>query len=279
MSINDAMQPPLLGPKLKVERAKRHLADFNEVIRVFFESNPYELVADRDAATGDQIYRVRVNAFPPSDLSIIAGDVVHNLRSALDQMVCALIRANRNQVSGGNGFPISGSKARFESASIGKLKNTSPQAKRFIFRLKPYNGGNKALWLLSELDNMDKHNQIVPVAAGQVQVMKRRGIPGMFVAPDGSISLFGGPPGSVPAGFDFGWGIPDDASIVALLHDNCEVYRERAALAHMPNETCISIKIIFGKTHLTDFEPITEVLEGLIDLTERIIDIVERRIL
>ncbi|MEJ0094478.1 MAG: hypothetical protein WDN46_13890 [Methylocella sp.] len=161
---------PLMGPKLKVERAKRHLADLETTLHAFHDSNPYGLVEEIDLQTGEYVYRVRIHKSIPCETGTIIGDIIHNLRSALDQMVCGLVRANSKQVSGGNGFPIMGSAKSFEEACVRKLKNVPLKAQRFIQRLKPYQGGNTLLWQISELDNMDKHNAIVPVNAGQIAI-------------------------------------------------------------------------------------------------------------
>ena len=91
--------------------------------------------------------------------------------------------------------------------------------------------------MLSKLDNMDKHNTIVPVAAGQAQVNVQVGARGTFIDQEGNISIGGGPQGSVPFGFQYGWGIPDDAKVIELLHDNCEVYRRSAKKAILAYNT------------------------------------------
>jgi hypothetical protein len=269
----------LVGPTLKIARAKRHLGDFEASIKDFFASKPYDLLSETDPQTGEIVFRIRVYKTLPDDLSTIAGDVIHNLRSALDQMVCALVRANRKQVSGGNGFPIMGSAKRFEEACIGKLKNTPIKADRFIRRLKPYQGGNKALWLLSELDNMDKHNAIVPVVVGQAQTRMQVGMPGIFLTPDGSLAIGGGPPGSQPFGFHLGFTTPNDAKPVELVHDNCELYRMKPQMALFPYNIEATAQVTFGKTQITNHEPIVETLQSLIQLVERIAYIVETRIL
>jgi hypothetical protein len=85
---------PLLGPKLKVQRAMHHLSDLETALKAFFETGLYELVTDTDPKTGDEVFRVRIHKCIPGEVSIIAGDIVHNLRSALDQMICGLVRAN-----------------------------------------------------------------------------------------------------------------------------------------------------------------------------------------
>ena len=41
------------GPKLKVERAKKHIAELEALLQTFHQSNPYELVLNQDAKTGE----------------------------------------------------------------------------------------------------------------------------------------------------------------------------------------------------------------------------------
>jgi len=273
---------PMLGPKLKVDRAKRHLADFEAALQAFFAEKPYELVSNPDMQTGEVVYRIKVHKCLPDELSIIVGDVVHNLRSALDQMVCALVRANGQQVTGGNAFPILGSAKSFEERSSVKLKNVSFKAARFIRRLKPYQGGNAPLWMLSELDNMDKHNAIVPIAAGQVQASTQIGMSMFHIMPDGGFAL-GFPPaetGAQPFGFQQGFFIPEGAKPVPLLKDNCEVYRSPfGAYPSVAENVQAAINITFGKTKVTNNEVITTTLQQLVELVEGIINIVERRVL
>jgi len=172
-----------------------------------------------------------------------------------------------------------GSAKSFEEARVGKLKNVPIKADRFIRRLKPYQGGNQSLWMLGELDNMDKHNAIVPVAAGQAQAGVKWGLPGIFFSPEGGICIGGGPPGSTPFFPGVGFGIPDGAPFVDVLYDNCEIYRSAIGPAGLPEEIEVSIEITFGKTRVTNSEPVFDTLKNLIDLVERVIDIVERRIL
>ena len=263
MSSKSVIADPLLGPKLKVKRAKRHLADFKGRWDEFVTSKPYEDITKDDPKTGERIFALRVLSDPPCDLSVIAGDVVHNLRSALDQLVCGLIRANRKEVSGSNGFPISRNKKRFKTAQVAKLKNVSPKAARFIRLLKPYEGGNRYLWLLQQLDNMDKHNQIIPVVAGNVEFRVLKRVPSSFTGL--------GLPQVIPRVLPLGG--------VELLKGDCEIYRVSKLALDPHRDPTVTIQMTFGKTGFTRGEPIIEILKDIIQLIERIIDIVERRIL
>jgi hypothetical protein len=268
---------PLAGPRLKLARAKRHLIDFKETVAAFRQSEPHEVTVEQNANTGENVYRIRVKACLPAELSVIVGDVVHNLRSALDQLVCGLVRANRKQVRTGNGFPISGSVKGFDKACTGRLKNVSGKADRFIRRLRPYKGGNEAFWLLSELDNLDKHNSIVPVLLGEAKTHVRIGIPFIGISPDGGLAIGGSPDGFEPLGFHHGFGVPEGSKPFRL-EDGCEIYRSTPRL-HLVEEVGFVAQITFGKTAVTNDELIGETLVSLINLVERVLNIVERRIL
>ncbi len=178
-----------------------------------------------------------------------------------------------------NGFPIAGTAQGFELACTGKLNGVSSKADEFIRSLKPYNGGNNKLWLLNELDIMDKHNAIVPVAAGQANMAFQIGLGGVFETPEGHVTIGGGPAGSRPLGFGEEFGIPDDAKVVELLEDGCELYRSRLRYLGFNVNAQMSIKVMLGKTRTTDAEPLIETLHSLIDFVEGTVDIVERRIL
>jgi hypothetical protein len=47
------MPDVLAGPRIKIERAKRHIRDLEAEIAAFHGRGPYEIVAYDDAKTGD----------------------------------------------------------------------------------------------------------------------------------------------------------------------------------------------------------------------------------
>jgi hypothetical protein len=102
----------LAGPRLKIERAERHVRELEAEIRAFRERNPYRVVRDHDAQAGRYVYRVKTVEDVPACLSTIIGDIAHNLRSALDQLACQMVLANRGQVKTRTGFPIGGGATR-----------------------------------------------------------------------------------------------------------------------------------------------------------------------
>lgn len=91
--------PPLPNPPdwiLKVERAKCHLEDLNNVLNSYRAGGSFKILQER--RPGEWIWTLKSIDPPPSDLSLIVGDVIHNLRSALDCRVVGIAEelAGRN---------------------------------------------------------------------------------------------------------------------------------------------------------------------------------------
>jgi len=153
--------------RLKIERADKHLDDFHAVLRAFIDSNPYVIDTKRDPQTRCLVYYL-VTAQPiPDELAMIASDILQNLRTALDYLVCAMVRGN-NKSDKASAFPIvdkapvsTKERAWFEAKTQGKPE----EAKDVIRRIKPYKGEDDVLWRLHKLNNRDKHRLLFTVGA------------------------------------------------------------------------------------------------------------------
>lgn len=71
---------------LKTGRAKKHLTDLQIEISTFLNSNPYEVRGERNPQTGQPFYYITSIRDAPINIAVIAGDVIQNLRSALDHL-------------------------------------------------------------------------------------------------------------------------------------------------------------------------------------------------
>jgi hypothetical protein len=124
-----------------------------------------------DPDTGSVETRFLGEPSPPTRIGAIVGDVVHNLRSALDVAGWQLAIANdeaaarkgRNQVS----FPLTGCAEEFKRPHRA-LKFFSEPAREVIERLQPYQPSMEALGWLRDLFNADKH---------RVATFRSRGLP------------------------------------------------------------------------------------------------------
>jgi hypothetical protein len=97
----------LSGVRGKIERADEHLNALYAEMQTFFE--PYSnrrIVYDVfDRPWHVIVVRPLLDELPPLRLSIICGDAVHNLRTALDHLVWQLVLTEGNEPGKLNSFP------------------------------------------------------------------------------------------------------------------------------------------------------------------------------
>jgi hypothetical protein len=152
---------------LKIERAKKHIEDLNVALGAFKDSNPYEVAAKRDPQTRQLIYYVSKASATPASVPTITGDILQNLRSALDHLAYQMFLVGTGGLKGAGFkiyFPIERSVHQFKSRFEGKVEGMRTDAKDAIRALEPYNGGKgHDFWVLNELNNIDKHRLLVTV--------------------------------------------------------------------------------------------------------------------
>src|SRR5665213_3938452 len=103
--------------RAKVARAREHSEALEaEAHRVTTERNPYSAwVGKIDPDTGWCSVFLKHNEFPPEyRLGIIVGDLMHNLRSALDYIVAALVEKSPGVDLTRQQFPIFLDKTEYE---------------------------------------------------------------------------------------------------------------------------------------------------------------------
>ncbi|GAC1666826.1 MAG: hypothetical protein NVS9B4_22580 [Candidatus Acidiferrum sp.] len=155
--------------RVKIERAKKHLRDLaTELLAVQNVTIP----SSRHDAKPIDSRKYRINMFEsvllpklPVDAIATAGDLVHNLRSTLDHLAHQLvIVGSGKEPSRRVEFPIAKDINRYQEEKARKVEGMRPEAVEAIDKLKPYKGGNDALWRIHELDNIDKHRTLFSVA-------------------------------------------------------------------------------------------------------------------
>lgn len=161
------MAVTLADPYLKTARAKEHLEDVRERLRLFAESGPCRVFRKDDIKKRVHLIRFEVKD-PPHKVALVVGDFLYCLRSSLDQLVFALALHNTSSYPKGTQFPI-----LFErnAKKFGDYtRGVDAKAITKIDDLQPYQGANNAaikshlLWQLNLLCNIDKHRRI-PVHA------------------------------------------------------------------------------------------------------------------
>lgn len=172
-------QPSLRGVWAKVERADEHLQTLRSEFQAFLDTDPYGAAIEEHPKTGLYVLRSLVDRQPPLRLGVIFGDWLHNLRSALDHLVCRLVETHKKQSGRWNAFPIYTSEAEFiknvehrpRKDGRGPLEGLSKvsDAWALIKRAQPYQRGKNArsdpLYVLNYFSNADKHRLLTPTFA------------------------------------------------------------------------------------------------------------------
>jgi len=164
----------LLGALTKLDRARRLLRELDNCIRVFLASDPFPFAPRYNEQAGlHELYVLRVKPVPP-DASAIVGDLLHNLRSALDHLAFQLVVKGTEGVGVPDGrkhpfrhvqFPIFDSADEYAMRKLKCTKGMKGEAVAAIDEVMPYKEGNERLWQLHRLNNIDKHRLLLLVAA------------------------------------------------------------------------------------------------------------------
>jgi hypothetical protein len=151
----------------KIARANKHIVDLQQAIKDFLATGPYKVGFRRDATTRKPIYYVTEAHEAPPALALITGDIVQNLRSALDHLAYQLFLVGTGGSVGIGShvyFPIADSSAKFASELARKVRGMRQDAIDAIRALEPYKQGKgHDLWIIHALNNIDKHRLLFTV--------------------------------------------------------------------------------------------------------------------
>lgn len=170
----------LRSPSLKVERAEHHIRDLNEQIQAYLARKPFRLMTLGEPKFDRETHFIKEVVPIPPVLALIMGDAIHNLRSALDLLMFAMIGDKAPKPEEVQ-FPFA---KRADTLEKIMKKRESQLAGEGVVaeikKLEPYPGGNKWLGGLHSLDITDKHKLIIPAAssASMSSVEFARMVPG-----------------------------------------------------------------------------------------------------
>lgn len=169
--------PSLEGCWAKLRRADLHLQELNAKIREYMDAGHASISESYDP--GNYSFEVRIEAAePPNRLlwGVILGDVIHNLRSALDHLVWQLVLLGAERIPGRqHQFPIALTEAEYlggRGLRERMLAGVAEDHRAVIDRVQPFRLGDNAsghsLAHLKRLSNTDKH-RVLPVTAFTTQ--------------------------------------------------------------------------------------------------------------
>lgn len=156
--------------KLKLARAEKHVRAIKRCVAKYSGSTPHKIVSKSK-------YQKQLNIPkpPPLEISLLAGEAIYQMRSALDHLAFELIQQNPNIDTIDPGwrentqFPL---RTRIPKNSVpplpksrfaGDLPGIADKPFAFVESLQPYYGIgaiNNALRFLVHLSNIDKHRHL-----------------------------------------------------------------------------------------------------------------------
>ena len=153
---------------LKIERANKHIHEFGE--RIFASSDRYGPSLYMDIKTGEHFLYYALGDFMlRGELAVIAGDAIHNLRSALDIAWLEIVTDTGKPIGKWNKFPIDRNQSkRWLERTLTETAGIDPSSRIFDFvvnHVKGYQGGDSDILALHDLDIDDKHRLVIPMVA------------------------------------------------------------------------------------------------------------------
>ena len=155
------------GVRQKLQRAQTHLDALDAALNA--ENGPYRLAVEPDTEVGYYLVKAR-ERHSLVGLAPLIGDFLYNLRSALDHMVWQLVLANGGNPERKHQMPIGFMEGWFNAKAKVQLAGVHDDALIAIRGFQPFRVSDKGqraldpLWLLSELENVDKHRLLHVVA-------------------------------------------------------------------------------------------------------------------
>jgi hypothetical protein len=128
----------------KFNWARHHFELFERELREHMKVDPSEFVREPDVSTDENgrqwVYgKFEITQAIPDRIPHILGDCLGCLRSSLDYLVWELVRANGNDPTEKNAFPVAVTPENYRSQlGRGMLGGVSPEAAATIEKFQPY---------------------------------------------------------------------------------------------------------------------------------------------
>ncbi len=157
----------------KLARAHEHLGALESSVAEYLQNIKRTLILKVDPQNNVNLMYWVDDPYPPMRLSTILGDCVHNARSALDNLVCALVRISAPASSCSDAkFPIQLNVADWNDSAVA-LKGIPNEARKLVKKLQPFDRPELSrevdpLNILNKLSNRDKH-RAAPMTSGYVK--------------------------------------------------------------------------------------------------------------
>jgi hypothetical protein len=151
------------GAAGKLVRCRYQLRELNERFESFVKGHPYTLSSKfeprPDEQIGDYLFIVDTISVPKREWGVLIGELVHNMRSALDHTIYAAATSPGDK----NQFPIFTDKTDWDRKVESMLRSVPDEIVEIVEEAQPYNAPpgtdpkTHLLAILNRLSNYDKH--------------------------------------------------------------------------------------------------------------------------
>ncbi len=158
--------------RMRVEQAWRHARDLDSGLASFFQSNKARCTFREDNTSGKIIVDIEPPE-PPADWSMIVGDAFHCLRTALDHAVFEIVAPKRSNLSA-TAFPFAVDTATLtrRNRAYRLIERANRNAAHTIRdTINPTAHGDRILWFLNEIDNIDRHRKLLTTASAVIVLL------------------------------------------------------------------------------------------------------------
>lgn len=124
-----------------------------------------EVVEEGRLGADEAVLSLYIDALPPRQWGVIASDVLHQLRSCLDNLLCALVVLRMNTVAKSNAFPIATTPEQWDEAGRRRMwRGISACDLATLEELQPVHRSDTPdddpLAILKRFSNHDKHEAL-----------------------------------------------------------------------------------------------------------------------
>jgi hypothetical protein len=151
----------LESSKSKLSHATTHIATLKANVHDFFARPIYTTTTEKCEISRKNLLKIKLIEKIPDQISLIAGDVISNLRASLDHLASSLAIANGKTATSVY-FPIGNDKNDFLKREQNKF---SLPIRDYIRSIEPYEAGKgELIWIINKLEKANKHRNIVRLA-------------------------------------------------------------------------------------------------------------------
>jgi hypothetical protein len=176
---------PFSSARVRLDRARKQIDELNFDLAAFLKTEFFRASVEQHPKTRRNTVETVFIRNVPKAISCVIGDAIHNARVALDMVAAQMVREKIGYCPRHVRFPFHESKPELLAACArGELDKLGPKTLAVIAdQIRPYRGGDDALYALHDLDILDRQFPVVP----QISIVELRNME--FEDPTGTVNF------------------------------------------------------------------------------------------